>query len=239
MTLTLTDCYILERLDAEAVFRSAQNGLRIIFYSDRVARITYTGDKPFSNHVSQIVTGPPGQVTVEFYEDAISYSVSSGQLTITVNTVTGALSYFDAANHLLLREPERGGRWLTPRPVTRNAFDKASTVDTEQSVDGARADATDFTAVFDRDAYEAKLELLFAPDEALFGLGSHEEGYANLRGRSRELYQQNMKAVVPHLVSSRGYGILVDCGSLMTFHDDALGSYLWADSVDELDFYFI
>ena len=25
----------------------------------------------------------------------------------------------------------------------------------------------------------------------------------------------------------------------MTFHDDSLGSYLWADVVDELDYYFI
>jgi alpha-D-xyloside xylohydrolase len=25
----------------------------------------------------------------------------------------------------------------------------------------------------------------------------------------------------------------------MTFHDDALGSYWWADVVDELDYYFI
>lgn len=51
---------------------------------------------------------------------------------------------------------------------------------------------------------------------------------ANLRGRSRDLYQQNMKAVVPHLVSTRGYSVLLDCGSLMTFHDDEQGSF-WRD----------
>jgi len=33
--------------------------------------------------------------------------------------------------------------------------------------------------------------------------------------------------------------VLLDCYSLMTFHDDALGSYLWAEVVDELDYYFI
>ncbi len=93
--------------------------------------------------------------------------------------------------------------------------------------------------MFDRDAFEAKLEFVFAKDEALFGLGSHEEGYANLRGRSRDLYQQNMKAVVPHLVSTRGYSVLFDCGSLMTFHDDEQGSFWWADVVDELDYYVI
>jgi alpha-D-xyloside xylohydrolase len=80
---------------------------------------------------------------------------------------------------------------------------------------------------------------VFAEDEAFFGLGSHEEGYGNLRGRTRELYQQNMKAVVPHLVSTRGYGILLDCCSLMIFRDDEEGSYWWADVVDQLDYYFI
>jgi alpha-D-xyloside xylohydrolase len=48
-----------------------------------------------------------------------------------------------------------------------------------------------------------------------------------------------MKAVVPYFVSTKGYGVLLDCCSLMTFHDDAYGSYLWAEVVDELDYYFI
>jgi alpha-D-xyloside xylohydrolase len=46
-----------------------------------------------------------------------------------------------------------------------------------------------------------------------------------------------MKAVVPVLISSRGYGVLLDCESLMTFHDDALGSYWWAATVADLDYY--
>ena len=94
-------------------------------------------------------------------------------------------------------------------------------------------------SVLDRHAFQAKLELVFGEDEALFGLGSHEEGYGNLRGKSRELYQHNLKAVIPYFVSTKGYGMLIDCYSLMTFHDDALGSYIWADVVDELDYYFI
>ena len=54
-----------------------------------------------------------------------------------------------------------------------------------------------------------------------------------MRGKYVQLDQQNMKAVVPHLVSTKGYGILLDCGSLMTFHDDAQGSDFWADVVDQ------
>ena len=61
----------------------------------------------------------------------------------------------------------------------------------------------------------------------------------NLRGQHQYLYQQNMKVAVPVLVSTRGYGVFVDCTSLMTFHDDAFGSYLWSDVDEELDYYFI
>ncbi len=61
----------------------------------------------------------------------------------------------------------------------------------------------------------------------------------NLRGQHQYLYQQNMKVVVPVLLSSRGYGVFVDCTSLMTFHDDAFGSYLWDDVDEELDYYFV
>ena len=91
----------------------------------------------------------------------------------------------------------------------------------------------------DRKAYHTKLEFDWADGEALYGLGSHEEGMFNLRGQHQYLYQQNMKAVVPVLVSTRGYGIVMDSCSLMTFHDDAFGSYLWSDVDDELDFYFL
>lgn len=77
------------------------------------------------------------------------------------------------------------------------------------------------------------------PGEALYALGTHEEGMMNLRGQHQYLYQQNMKVVSPALLSTRGYGILLDSYSLMTFHDDAFGSYIWTDVDDELDYYFI
>jgi alpha-D-xyloside xylohydrolase len=100
-------------------------------------------------------------------------------------------------------------------------------------------EAQNVRQVIDRQAYHTKLEFEWAADEALYGLGSHEEGMFNLRGQHQYLYQQNMKTVVPVLVSTRGYGIFVDSCSLLTFHDDAFGSYLWSDVDDELDYYFV
>ncbi len=178
------------------------------------------------------------------YFDALAKSSGTGILPVQLSLPSketgqaGSLSHY-CGDRLLVREPARGGKTLVPKKVFRNIFKTGAQTAASQSIDGARAAAAEFETVFDRDAFEAKLEFEFAPDEAIFGLGSHEEGYGNLRGKERLLYQQNMKIVVPYFVSTRGYGVLLDCGSLMTFRDGPDGACWWADVVDELDFYFI
>ncbi len=215
--------------------------LRIGFPADSIARVTFTEKKPFKEDSSLIVVKDrtPYVIPYKLEEGEESFTISTNALKLVIAKQTGAISYFDNAGELLVREPKRGGNWLTTKPVFRNVFMQGAKVAAGQSIDGARAIVEDFERVLDRNAFEAKLEFVFDEREALFGLGSHEEGYGNLRGKSRDLYQQNMKAVVPYFVSTKGYGVLLDCSSLMTFHDDAYGSFLWADVVDELDFYFI
>lgn len=221
-----------------AVFQSGERYLRIIFVAAEIVRITYTEGREFVGRPSRIVVHAGEHAAFDLREDAEEWVVSSSTLMVHVRRDTGALSFFNAAGKLLFREPDRGGKWLTRKKVTRNLFEDSLSISME-SIDGVRASATNYETVLDREAFEAKLEFVFSDGEALFGLGSHEEGHGNLRGHSRELYQQNMKAVVPHLVSTRGYSVLMDCCSLMTFHDDTLGSYWWADVVDELDYYVI
>ena len=154
---------------------------------------------------------------------------------MTVNLNTGAFSYYDATGALLIREPQRGGKHLVETDVYRSVF--SDTLQEQQTTDGVKAVADVLKTVKDRTAYHAKVEFEFG-NEALYGFGSHEEGYGNLRGKSRQIYQQNMKACVPSFVSTKGYGFLFDCRSLMTFEDNGYGSYVWMDTVDELDYYF-
>jgi alpha-D-xyloside xylohydrolase len=47
-----------------------------------------------------------------------------------------------------------------------------------------------------------------------------------------------MKASVPVLISTQGYGLLFDSSCLMTFRDDHMGSYMWFEAADQLDYYF-
>jgi len=229
----------IERQADAVVLSDGSRKLRIRFLAESIVRLTFTEGKPFATEPSFIVDPQPVFENFRLRESALEFAFLTDALRLVVHKETGAISYFDHRGNLLVREPERGGKWLTPKEVFKNIYRNDAKIQSGQSVDGVRAAAADFERVLDRNAFEAKLEFVFSENEALFGFGSHEEGYGNLRGRSRELYQQNMKAVVPYFVSTNGYGFLFDCGSLMTFHDDAFGSYLWAEVVEELDFYFI
>ena len=52
---------------------------------------------------------------------------------------------------------------------------------------------------------------MLAPDEAVYGLGQHPDGWMNYCGTTVHLQQRNpTDSAVPVLVSSRGYGILWD-----------------------------
>jgi len=219
----------------------AKNGkkLRIRFITENIVRITFTEGKPFKTTPSPVVVANAVFAGYRLQETNTEFVIATNALKLLVSKHTGAISYCDASGNLLVREPERGGKWLTRKEVYKYVYPSETDVSVSQSIDGVRVRGAEGQRVLDRVAFEAKLEFVFSADEALFGFGSHEEGYGNLRGKSRELYQHNLKAVVPYFVSTKGYGVLIDCGCLMTFHDDAHGSYIWADVVDELDYYFI
>ncbi len=210
--------------------------------TDRTLRIRYTLDgdlsrKPSLTVIPQSADAPPVAFRVE--ERPAALILSTDALTVEIDRYTLAFTYRDQAGNVLTREPARGGKTLDRIDVLVSVFDDGTAVESHDNADGVRIDAVDVRKVVDRQAYRTKLEFEWADGEALYGLGSHEEGMFNLRGQHQYLYQQNMKAVVPVLLSSRGYGVFVDCTSLMTFHDDAFGSYLWGDVDEELDYYFV
>jgi alpha-D-xyloside xylohydrolase len=231
--------FLLVSQSNTAIFEHGGKRLRIGFATPSIARITYTEDKPFQETRSSLVVAEESWAEFQFQEDEDCFELRTAALTVCVDKQTSALAYWSASGRLLMQEPQGGGKSLVPKAIYRNIFRKDKAVDFSQNIDGARATAREYDTVLDRNAFEAKLEFLFADDEALFGFGSHEEGYGNLRGKSRQLYQQNMKAVVPFFISTRGYGVLFDCSSLMSFHDDASGSYWSADVVEQLDYYVI
>jgi len=209
-------------------------------YSPDIVRIRYTLEPAFSPKQSLMILSTaqnPAEVSIRETLDALFFSTS--KLTVQINRSTLAFTYLDAFGKVLTREPDRGGKTLIPMDVIKTIPHQENDIQTELGADGLKTITGTFKEVVDRKAYHIKLEFEWIEGEALYGLGSHEEGMLNLRRQHQYLYQQNMKVAMPVLVSTRGYGFLMDSYSLMIFHDDAFGSYLWSEVDDEMDFYFI
>lgn len=108
-----------------------------------------------------------------------------------------------------------------------------------QTADGVKTFVKDAVRVPDKQLYHTRMHFEWQQGEALYGLGQHEEGVLNLRGHQVYLHQANRKIAIPLLVSSLGYGILMNTSSTMIFSDTEYGSYLYTEAVPQLDFYFI
>jgi alpha-D-xyloside xylohydrolase len=75
--------------------------------------------------------------------------------------------------------------------------------------------------------------------EALYGLGSHMEDYMNLKGKELYLCQHNLKAMVPVINSTAGYGLLFDAGCSMLFRDTEEVGYVELEAAKQIDYYFM
>ena len=159
-------------------------------------------------------------------------------MSVRVNRKNGALSFFSGEGRLLLRERKACPAELEKAEIRRSVFQDEAQITENMGADGARSTADPAETRTDRTGVRGRQHFTFQVGEALYGLGSHEEGIGNLRGHARILYQHNLKAVVPILVSSGGWGILFDMGCLMVFHDDEEGSFMEIDCADALNWYF-
>ncbi len=88
-------------------------------------------------------------------------------------------------------------------------------------------------------AFSVQQNFKLTADEGIYGLGQHQSGYMNYRGRTVKLVQANTEAVTPFLISTAGYGILWDNCSKTVFTDDKDKTSLWSDVGDNVDYYFV
>lgn len=235
--------YQLIQKKPELIFKGPEYLLRLYPVNENAVRVTVTGrdhflEEPEHVNLTPVVLDKTPYEEYEVVEEESSVIVKLSAFSVKIHLETGALTYLDPTGAVLVREPKKGGKHLVETQVTRNVFSGEGELEERHSADGVKVVGGAYETVNDRMAYHAKVEFVFE-DEGLYGFGSHEEGYGNLRGKSRQLYQQNMKACVPSFFSSKGYGFLFDCRSLMTFQDNGFGSYVWMDVVDELDYYFM
>src|SRR5258708_3309977 len=110
-------------------------------------------------------------------------------LKATITIATGAVSFTDPAGTPILSEKVSGGR----------SFE---------------------STVFDGEpSYHIRQTFATRPDEALYGLGQHQDGVLNYKGRQTSLFQNNTEVAIPFLLSNKNYGILWDNYSLTSVGD--------------------
>lgn len=221
------------------ILETSNGKIKLAPYSNSIIHIVYTQEEEFSKIQSLGVTKVDFGCKWSFDETKSNITLKTDLITVSVAKDTCAISYFDAQCNLLLKEPTIGGKSLDKFDIYKTIIDENTEVKKVQTPDGEKNEVVGGKKVFERTSYHTKLQFEWAEDESLYGLGQHEEGVMNLRGTHQYIHQANMKIAMPVLLSTKGYGILVDTYSGLAFHDDQYGSYIWTDSDDEMDFYFI
>ena len=68
-----------------------------------------------------------------------------------------------------------------------------------------------------RTGYSAVIRFTCPGDQILTGLGAHEDGIFDYAGKTELLYEHNMKIPIPFLLSSGGWGLLIEAGCAMKY----------------------
>jgi alpha-D-xyloside xylohydrolase len=109
--------FILKHREPSAIFIQGSTRLRIAFVNASVARITWIEGCNFKESASLIVIAPANFFAFRVIESDAYYLIATDTLQIQILKETGALRFLDVTGRLLLQEPRRGGKWLTPKKI--------------------------------------------------------------------------------------------------------------------------
>lgn len=164
--------------------------LKIQVCDANIIRVLASPNRSFSARPSLMVTKTTWDPVIWSIKDkGVWTEISTTDLIVQVHRRTGAVAFYDRNGRLLLKETSQGGKIITPAEVLGE-----QTFHIQQLFDSHN-------------------------DEAFYGLGQHQNGVMNYKGHDVDLWQCNIVAVVPFLVSSRGYGVLWDNNSRTKFGD--------------------
>ncbi|MFP4547370.1 MAG: TIM-barrel domain-containing protein [Fidelibacterota bacterium] len=164
--------------------------LKIEVLRDDIIRVVASPEDVFSQRPSLMVDKTDWK-TVDFDVKVTGemVTISTKILKVQVNDKTGEISFLDKTGKPILKEKSGGGKTTTPAEVMG-----------EQT-------------------YHIRQVFESPEDEALYGLGQHQNGIINWKGHDVDLWQYNIVASVPFLVSNKNYGLLWDNNSRTKFGD--------------------
>jgi alpha-D-xyloside xylohydrolase len=165
---------------------------RIEIWQDGIVHVTHRSDNVSPAFSSLSVVAQPEHVDWQFHQDAENATIATSRVVVHLNTETGAVSFLDRSQTVLLAEKPHG-TWLSASSAGNSAWaaiggggSKASTVVSGQQFE-------------------------LAPDESIYGLGQHPDGVTmDYVGSSIQLLQENTRVAIPVLLSSKGYALFWD-----------------------------
>lgn len=211
--------------------------LRVEFVRADIVRVQYQPDGQLTGNGTDVCVAHRKEKLPLTYSDDL-WSVSSDSMTVCIDAATGAVSYYDLHHRLLLREHPR-----CPRSAEKVWQEKITYDETNRRTAHTANGDVAVMDVLRRDTigstFRYRTYFDWTATEALYGLGSHMENYMNLRGKKMYLCQHNLKAMVPVLNSTAGYGLLFDAGCAMVYNDVADSSYVEMEAARQIDYYFM
>lgn len=203
--------------------------------SSRMVRVTYTEEDAFSQEEKAGVLDRGVFLDWDYEQNDKDVIFFTRELRIAIDLETAAFSYETADGAELLGEYG----WEMEEFTTYRILEEEARVEKVSTADGVKNVVKEAPKVPCGRSFHTRVHLKWSGEEAVYGLGQHEEGFGSLKGQMVYVHQANRKIGIPMLVSTKGYGILTDTYSPMIFSDTPYGSYIYTESDDEIDFYFI
>src|SRR5439155_8160696 len=132
--------------------RTATGMMRVELCGDRVVHVVATTAAEMPTAKVPVVTGPCKADNVHINIAKQEARLSTAALAVAIDTATGAIKFLSPDGNFVLAEPKQGGK----------SFDVPS--------------------VFEAKTWQDQQTFLSPSDEALYGLGQHQEGIFNVRG---------------------------------------------------------
>jgi len=229
----------VERVQESLMLYSAHGIIRLEPKSSTIIRVSYTLRDIFLDEEKPGVICSDTFADWDFTQTEDEIRLNTDCLSLVINKETASIDYYDSSGRRLLKERSYESKCLEEFDSYKIIDSDNVTLEKVKTPDGVKQVVREAAKTFDKKLYKTRLYLDLEEEEAIYGLGQHEEGNLNLRGKTVYLHQANMKIAIPILLSSLGYGILVDTYSPMIFNDNEFGSYIYTEADIEMDFYFI
>ena len=227
-----------ERSGDELCIRLKKGIQKIIPIDEGSVRVLYSY-KDFSDDADKpCITKLPSFSEWSYREDDSFVYLEMPELRIRIDKESNSFCYFDRNGQILFRERDKRSKELKEIPVFALTKEEAKKEYVE-TADGRKEVIKDAGMIQMGSAYRTRLHFEFDGDEAVYGLGQHEEGYHSLRGNCIYLNQANRTIAIPFFVSVKGYGMFFNTCSPSIFNDGCEGTYFYTEADKEMDFFFI